>query len=155
MRTSHYISQSILKTVGGAHEVARALGISVTAIYQWHGIVPEARIVDVCRIFGISQDAVRESNARMAQQKDAPRPAIRSRKASTMRKGFTQISTQELQALKTLARMYLKIHPGMTEIDQTSQNCGTSREMDASDKARTNPVFDIVHEKRVCGTKDS
>lgn len=153
MRTSYYISQSILKTVGGAHVVARALGISVTAIYQWHGIVPEARIANFCHSFGVSQDAVLESNARMTQQNNAPRPAAKSQKVSTVRKGFTQISTQELQALKTLATMYLKIHPDMTEIDQTSQNCGTSREMDASDGERIHPAFDLIHEKRVYGTK--
>lgn len=153
MRTSHYISQSILKTVGGAHVVARALGISVTAVYQWHGIVPEGRIPTFCHLFGVSQDAVRESNARMAQQKNAPRPAARSQKVSAMRKGFTQISTQELQALKTLARLYLKIHPGMTEVYPTPHDCGTSMEMDASDEERIHPAFDMVHEKRVYGTK--
>jgi hypothetical protein len=153
MRTSRYINQSILKTVGGAYGVARVLGISVTAVYQWHGVVPESRIDDFCRIFGILPDAVRESNARMVQQKDAPRPVAKVPKVSTRRKGFTQISTQELQALKTLASLYLKIHSDRTEVDQTSRNCGTSREMDARDKERIYPDFNIVHETQVCGTK--
>ena len=153
MRKAGYVTNSIIQCVGGAQVAARAIGISAPAVYQWHGIVPEARIANFCHSFGVSQDAVRESNARMTQQKDAPRPAAKSQKVSTVRKGFTQISTQELQALKTLASMYLKIHPDMTEIDQTSQNCGTSREMDANDEERIHPAFNLVHEKRVYDTK--
>lgn len=153
MRTSRYINQSILKTVGGAYGVARVLGISVTAVYQWHGVVPESRIDDFCRIFGILPDAVRESNARMVQQKDAPRPVAKVPKVSTRRKGFTQISTQELQALKTLASLYLKIHPDRTEVDSTPHDCGTSSEREPGNRKRSNTDFDPVHEKRVCGTK--
>jgi hypothetical protein len=153
MRKAGYVTNSIIQCVGGAQVAARAIGISAPAVYQWHGIVPEARIANFCHSFGVSQDAVRESNARMAQQKDAPRPAASSQKVSTGRKGFTQISTQELQALKTLASLYLKIHPDRTEVDSTPHDCGTSSEREPGNRKRSNTDFDPVHEKRVCGTK--
>ncbi|MDA8114245.1 MAG: Cro/CI family transcriptional regulator [Acidithiobacillus sp.] len=50
-RTNGYIRNTIIEEVGGAKVVAQAMGVSLAAVYQWRGIVPEKRVEDFCQIF--------------------------------------------------------------------------------------------------------
>ena len=92
-RTNGYIRNTILDAVGGAKAVSEALGISRTAVYQWHGVVPDARIPEFCRLFRVSPDAVRMSNERQ----------IRSLSSRYPTPGFTPA---EIRILKALAARY-------------------------------------------------
>lgn len=92
-RKHGYIRNTILDAVGGAKAVSEALGISRTAVYQWHGVVPEARISEFCRLFRVSPDAVRKHNEQQIRSLSARHPAF----------GFTPA---EIRVLKSLAARY-------------------------------------------------
>jgi len=84
-----YIHNTILHAVGGADVVARAFGISRSAVYQWHGVVPESRMASFCQIFNLDPDVVRSKKVRQ--------PVMR----------YRVVPESDLQALETLAAMYL------------------------------------------------
>ena len=86
-----YIHNTILNAVGGAEVVARAFGISRSAVYQWRGVVPESRMASFCEIFSLEPDVVRDSSKKVRQ------PVMR----------YHVVPESDLQALETLAAMYL------------------------------------------------
>jgi hypothetical protein len=112
-RTNGYIRNTIIEEVGGAKVVAQAMGVSLAAVYQWRGIVPGKRVQAFCQIFNRHPVEVRA--------------AIKSGKPQKYR----LISAHELEAIETLANLYLRQRQG----PPTDTDCATT-----------------LH-KTVCGTK--
>ncbi|MCL4525568.1 MAG: Cro/CI family transcriptional regulator [Gammaproteobacteria bacterium] len=127
-RTNGYIRDTIIEEVGGAEVVAQAMRVSRAAVYQWHGIVPEKRIEDFCRIFNRHPVEVRT--------------AVRSGKPQEYR----LIDAQELEAIEILANLYLR----QRREPSVDIDCAATKVKTAEKSLRHQ---DYKSRKTACGTK--